>query len=387
MTPRIYDTDSHAHTFTAQVLTCTEVKSGYDIVLDQTAFFPGGGGQEADRGTLQNMEILALHETNQIVHHIIAQPLQPGTTVTGSLDYSLRFSNMQQHSGEHLISGLLHRAYGVDNVGFHMGSAEVTLDINGVLTPEQLLIIERQANDAVYQNLPISVTYPEPSELRELEYRSKKKLEGSVRIVSISDLDCCACCAPHVQRTGEIGLIKILSSQKYKGGTRISMLCGSRALTAMNVYQQNIQHIGNLLSTKPEGTSAGVQKLKDELTHQHEELIQCQRRMITLLADQTASGSEPCIVFESLSDINCAREYVNLLTERRDGPVALYIARGPEQYQYILGCRTLSIRALGQAMNEALHGRGGGSDSMIQGTVKATRDAIEQFWSTHSASF
>lgn len=379
MTIRIYDTDSHAQTFTGEVLSCTAENKGYDIVLDRTAFFPGGGGQEADRGTLAGEPLLAIYEKDQIVHHIISTPLEVGSMVQGCIDYELRFSNMQLHSGEHIVSGLLHSTYGVDNVGFHMGTDEVTLDINGIITMEQLLDIERRANEAIYQNLSVKVEYPSDSELASLDYRSKKELSGEVRIVTYEGLDCCACCAPHVQRTGEIGLIKILSAQKYKGGTRISMLSGSRALAIMNIYQENVGQIGAMLSTKPEATAAGVAKLREDMTSMHEQLVAVQRQLIRLKAESAASGSEPYVVFEELDDATCAREYVNLLVERREGPVVLYLPRG-NGYQYIMASRNDSVRALGQVMNKALNGRGGGSDAMVQGTVQAGRAEIEAYW-------
>lgn len=379
MTIRIYDTDSHAAEFAGVVLSCTPAAFGYDIILDRTAFFPGGGGQEADQGTLAGMSLISIYEEDQIVHHVVDKPLEVGATVHGAIDYERRFSNMQLHSGEHIVSGLLHSTYGVDNVGFHMGSTEVTLDINGILTMEQLLEIEKRANEAIYKNLPVTVTYPSAAELADLNYRSKKELSGEVRIVTYEGLDCCACCAPHVQRTGEIGLIKILSAQKYKGGTRISMLSGRRALEAVNVYQDHVTRIGAMLSTKPEGTYSGVCKMKEELAAMHEQLITVQRQLIRLKVETVEPGSEPLVVFEDLADPNCAREYVNLLVERREGPVVLYLARGTG-YQYIMATRSGSVRALGQQMNKALNGRGGGSDAMVQGTLQADREAIEAYW-------
>ena len=379
MTIRIYDTDSHAAEFAGVVLSCTPAACGYDIILDRTAFFPGGGGQEAEQGTLAGMSLISIYEEDQIVHHVVDKPLEVGATVHGAIDYERRFSNMQLHSGEHIVSGLLHSTYGVDNVGFHMGSAEVTLDINGVLTMEHLLEIEKRANEAIYKNLPVTVTYPSAAELADLNYRSKKELSGEVRIVTYEGLDCCACCAPHVQRTGEIGLIKILSAQKYKGGTRISMLSGRRALETVNVYQENVTQIGAMLSTKPEGTYSGVCKMKEELAAMHEQLITVQRQLIRLKAETVEPGAEPLVVFEDLADPNCAREYVNLLVERREGPVVLYLARGTG-YQYIMATRNGSVRALGQQMNKALNGRGGGTDAMVQGTLQADREAIEAYW-------
>ena len=385
MTPRIYDVNSHIITFEATVLSCSPARNGsFDVVLDRTAFFPGGGGQEADQGTLGGQTLLGLSENEGIVHHYTPVPLEAGEVVTGRVDWEHRFSDMQQHSGEHVLCAVLHNRYGVDNTGFHMGHNAVTMDVNGIFSAEQLAEAELEANAAVYRNLPISVSYPNEDELSGLSYRSKIEIEGATRIVRIGDeddvLDRCACCAPHVLKTGEIGLIKILFSEHYKGGTRIHILCGLRALNAVNLYQTQVRQIDQLLSALPEETFDAVRKLKDTDAEKKEGLIRMQRRMISLMADQTPSGSDPYVVFETFEDPTSAREFVNLLTARRDGIVALFYPRDEASFAYILATREGSVKPWVKDLNQTLQGRGGGSDAMAQGTVRAARSEIEAFF-------
>ena len=391
MTKRLYDTNSHLCHFQAHVLSCrpTDARdpvSGYAVILDQTAFFPGGGGQEADHGSLAGQCVLTCSEKKGIITHFVADPIPEDLDISGEIDWEFRFSNMQQHSGEHVLCAVLHNRFGVDNIGFHMGHAEVTLDVNGVFSPEELQEAEKEANAAVTRNLAFTVSYPDDETLAHLAYRSKIEITDAVRIVTIAGadpdqpLDRCACCAPHVPRSGEIGMIKILSSQHYKGGTRISILCGQRALEAANLYQKQVRLIDQLLSAVPENTFSAVQKLKEAELQKKEQLVQTQRRLIQVMAAQTPAGTEPWILFEDFEDPTSAREYVNLVTARRDGPVALFLPRETGAYQYILAIKSGSVKPLVQQLNAALQGRGGGSDAMAQGTVRASKAEIEAFF-------
>ena len=228
MTTRLFDADSHLRSFTACVLACTENDGKYEVELDATAFFPEGGGQCGDRGTLGGVNVLDTVERGGTILHICAGPLPAGSEVRGEVDAELRFSNMQTHSGEHIVSGIVHRLFGYDNVGFHLDGA-ATLDFSGELTAEDIARVELLANEAVWKNLPVTARYPSPDELAGLEYRSKLDLTENVRIVTIEGVDVCACCAPHVSRTGEIGLIKITDFMRHRGGVRLTMLAGRRA--------------------------------------------------------------------------------------------------------------------------------------------------------------
>ena len=382
MTERIYDYDSHVMTFSARVLSCTPKDDAFDIVLDRSAFFPGGGGQDADTGTLDGTPLLTIFEENEIIHHVSPTAMEPGRIVEGCLDREARLGNMQQHSGEHVLCAVLHNRYGVDNVGFHMGSKEMTLDVNGVFGAEELFAAEVEANRIVRDDRPITISYPTAAELETLEYRSKKELTGTVRIVTIEETDRCACCAPHVMHTGEIGLIKILRFERYKGGTRVYFLCGLKALAMMRMYQEQVHRIDTLLSAVPEDTLAAVEKALAQTNALKEQRVAAERRLIQVLADQAPTGSDPLVLFESFADEIMARTYVNLLTARRDGPVCLFISRNEEKtvFRYILAIREGSVRSLCKEMNAALSGRGGGSDAMAQGTANATESEILTFF-------
>ena len=230
MTEKLFYEDSHMITFSAVVQACEKVGDYYEAVLDRTAFFPEGGGQLADTGVLDGVPVLDAQERESLIYHLLEKPLEVGKTVEGKIDWEERFSKMQQHSGEHIVSGIVHALYGYDNVGFHMGADAITIDFNGPLTKEQLQDIEYRANQAVAWNLEVQVHYPTKEELANIKYRSKIEIEGQVRLVTVPGHDACACCAPHVKRTGEIGIIKLIGLQNYKGGVRVSMLCGFRAL-------------------------------------------------------------------------------------------------------------------------------------------------------------
>ena len=263
MEPLYYQTP-YVKEFDAIVTACRPAKHGFEVELSQTGFYPEGGGQPSDTGWIGEVHVTHVKEKHGVVVHETDAPLEVGSTVHAAIDWEQRFSNMQQHTGEHIISGLIHAAYGYDNVGFHMGHDEVTVDLNGPLNWEQLKEIEKKANAVVWANLPVQVTYPGEEELKTIDYRSKKELTGQVRIVEIPGADICACCGTHVDYTGEIGVIKVLSLMNYKGGVRFSMLCGDRALENFEAKTEQMQTISNLLSAKPEKAAEAVKLLQEK---------------------------------------------------------------------------------------------------------------------------
>ncbi len=385
-TRKLYDLDSHLQSFTAAVIRCEETAEGYGIVLDQTAFFPEGGGQPSDRGTLNDIPVFDVQELDGEILHMIGKPLSPGQTVHGKLDWDVRFSNMQQHSGEHIVSGLVHRLYGLDNVGFHMGSDAVTVDFNGLLTDAQLEEIESLANEAVVQNVSVTVAYPDAAELASMPYRSKKELTGAVRIVTVEGYDVCACCAPHVKKTGEIGLIKLMGSQRYKGGVRISMLCGFRALSDYRVKLNSVASISAMLSAKPDAVSDAVGKLQDENRQLHAAMTELQKRALAEKVFQLPAD-RPCIcLFVEALEQPLMRFLANLLMDKFPGICGVFSAVSPSQFHYILGSQTEDVRPLGKELENAFQGRGGGSSSMVQGSVQGSAQAIEKFFYAHSSA-
>ena len=225
-TAKLYYADGYVREFDACVVSCRPEGERYRVVLDRTAFFPEGGGQYGDVGCLDGVQVTDTKEKGGIIFHETDTALEEGKCVHGILDWEVRFDRMQQHSGEHIVSGIVHRRFGYENVGFHLGDDYCTMDFNGPITKEELKEIEWEANRAVFENLDVLVTYPSKDELAQMEYRSKIEIDGQVRIVTIPGYDVCACCAPHVKKTGEIGLIKLVNRMNYKGGERITMLCG-----------------------------------------------------------------------------------------------------------------------------------------------------------------
>ena len=386
MTEKLYDQDSHLQVFCAQVLDCRPTEQGqYHIILTQTAFFPEGGGQPADQGTLtppqgSAVQVLDVQEADQDILHITDGPLPIGTVVTGALDWPLRHQRMQCHSGEHILSGLAHRLYGCTNVGFHMGESSVILDFDRELTPQQLKNLETMANQVIAENRPISAEYPAPSTLKDLDYRSKLDLTEHVRIVTIPDCDVCACCAPHVKYTGEIGLIKLLDSMRHRGGIRLWMAAGQLALADYRIKQDNIAAISAALSVKQPEAALGVVRLKQELQDAKQTLNGVRKALAAEKAKSLPHTEGNLVLFEPDLDSQGLRTLVNAGMEKCGGICAAFLGSDTQGYRCVLGSRTVDLRAKAKEIHQTLGGKGGGQPTMIQGTVTATRaDIIAYF--------
>lgn len=371
-TQKLYEQDSHCSCFTAKVLSCQweEKKKLYGVVLDRTAFFPEGGGQYADPGILGGIQVEDVREREGRVVHYMKKPLEPGTQVEGAIDWRERFSRMQQHSGEHIVSGLVHQKFGYDNVGFHLGQELVTMDFNGVLTPDDLREIEYQANQAAVANIEVEVSYPTKEELEQLEYRSKKELAGQVRIVTIPGYDCCACCAPHVTRTGEIGMIRLIDAVRYKGGTRVSMVCGFRALDDFLVKEDNIREISRSLSAKPYETAQAVRHLQEELQGYREQLLCMQSEQMRRRLEEISPESRLELIFEKTLDKNIARRFVDEGMQRFHGICGIFLGSDETGYQYTLGSTSVDMKEFLKEFHQHFAGKGGGKSQMVQGTVR-----------------
>ena len=359
LTERLYYRDSHIFEFDAEA----ENAYGNALILDKTAFFPGGGGQNCDQGYINNIRVVKVFEKDGIIYHELER-FCPAGTVHCTVDKETRFRRMQNHSGEHIVSGLVNAQYGLDNVGFHMSDV-ITIDFNGELSLKELLEIEKTANEAVRANLNVTASFPE--NFWELEYRSKLELTENVRIVEIDGIDRCACCAPHVSRTGEIGIIKILSCERHRGGTRLTMLCGLDALDYINKLQENITEISSSLSVPREKTAEAVERLKEERDGLKYSLTGMEKRLVFGLADR---GN---CVFENLSEA-AQRELCNILMEKHG--IAGVFSGG----KYIIGSKTADLRLMAKEINQALKGRGGGKPGMIQGSYSATEEEIKEYF-------
>lgn len=378
MTEKLFYQDSHRSTFTAIVQEVRPSGNGYEIILDRTAFFPEGGGQSSDTGSLGGVSVSDVQEIDGKIIHYTDGPLVEGTEVEGCIDWTERFSKMQQHTGEHIVSGLIHKIYGYHNVGFHLGTDSVTLDFNGVVPKEKLHEIEQLANEAVAKNLPVQVLYPTDEELSKISYRSKIEIEGQVRIVVIDGYDVCACCAPHVKQTGEIGLIKLVGMQNYKGGVRISMLCGFRALEDYYQKEKNNREIAVMLSAKEYETAVEVERLQEELAMKKAKIAELERKFLEQKVETLDVSDEIVCLFEETDPV-MTRELVNLLLKKGAKMAAVFSGNEREGYRYVLGSRSLDVRKNGKLLNEAFHGRGGGKPEMVQGTVQGKREEIEAF--------
>ena len=383
-TIRLYDADAYQTEFEAAVLACEEVekKDGrvYQVWLDQTLFFPEEGGQSPDIGTIDGVEVLDVQIKNDVITHTLAAPLTVGATVKGVVDWKHRFYNMQQHSGEHIFSGIVHNRFGYDNVGFHLSDSIVTMDFNGVITPEEITEIEEKVNQAIIENIPVEVTYPSKDELKELDYRSKIEIEGQVRIVTIPGYDVCACCAPHVRRTGEIGSLKVMNVQSYKGGVRVSILCGFRALDAFRQKADIITELMAEFSTSQEAIIDNVKKLKGANQTMKNQLAAAKQELMEYKVSAIPEDSENAILFEADLETPVVRGVVNGLVEKFAGISAVFVGNDENGYQFIVGSKNKDCRQIASALREKLSARGGGSDKMIQGSVAATQLQIEELF-------
>ena len=385
-TVRLYDQDAYATKFEAEVLACEEVekkeKKVYQVWLDQTLFFPEEGGQSPDMGTIDGIKVLDVQIKDEVITHTLAAPLAVGTMVKGVVDWKHRFYNMQQHSGEHIFSGIVHNRFGYDNVGFHLSDSIVTMDFNGVITAEDIEKIETEVNQAIIENIPVEVSYPTKEELKVLEYRSKIEIEGQVRIVTIPGYDVCACCAPHVRRTGEIGMLKVMNVQSYKGGVRISILCGFRVLEAFRQKADIITELMAQFSTNQEALVENVTKLKNTNQTMKNQLASAKQELMEYKVAAIPEDSENAILFESDLETPVVRNVVNGLVEQFAGISAVFVGDDENGYQFIVGSKNKDCRAIAAALREKLSARGGGSDKMIQGSVAASQLQIEELLAT-----
>lgn len=380
MTDKLFYRDASLISFDAAVLSCTPEQDYYWLELDRTAFFPEEGGQYADTGTLNGEPVLDVQMKQDTIYHKVARALPPHTAVSAAVDWKNRFDNMQQHTGEHILSGLVHRRFGYDNVGFHLGRETVTLDFNGILTLEELRTIERQANEAVAANLEVLVSFPSPQALSGMDYRSKLELHDNVRIVEIPGFDICACCAPHVTRTGEIGLIKICGVMKHRGGVRVNMLCGMRALSDYNQKADSVSSISVQLSAKPENTAAAVARLKSENESLHSRLSKMQSLLLQYKIDALSYEQPHLLLFEADLDTASMRRAVNSLTKRCNGYCGIFSGNEAQGYQYIIGSSCLDCREAAKQLREAFGSKGGGSALMVQGSLTASETAIRKLF-------
>ena len=380
-TEKLYYSDAYLKDFDATVLSCEEGKGGYLVTLDRTAFYPEGGGQPADHGTLNGVCVTDVHEKNDVIIHTCAAALEVGSAVHGTLDWSRRFDHMQQHSGEHIVSGMLCETFHCDNVGFHMGADVVTIDYNADMTWEDVLAIEDRANRYLWENHRFVVTYPTAEELAALDYRSKKELSGQVRIASFPGADTCACCGTHVAESGEVGLVKFLSCQKFRSGVRLELVCGRRALELLSRNWEQNRAIGQALSVKGEKTFAAVQRLQTELADTKSRAAALEEDSFRRTAEEYAGRGDVLLIVPPLQG-DGVRRLCDAVSLTCGGRCAVFSGESGN-YKYAIIHTGHDIRQLVKDLNTALSGRGGGRDGFAQGSAQTTEEEIRTFFNNH----
>ena len=375
---KLYYADSHLKEFSATVTGCTEAKGGWAVTLDATAFYPTGGGQNCDLGTLGGVNVLDVKEQGEEIIHLCDAPLEIGSTVAGSIDWERRFDHMQQHSGEHLVMGQVYQKFGYHNVGFHMGTGIVTIDLDGPVTWDELMEIERKVNRIIWENRPVKTWYPSPEELPSVNYRSKKALPWPVRIVEFSGADVCACCGTHVKFTGEIGMVKFVSCIKFKEGVRIEMASGKRAMELFqNIFEQNRQ-VSQTFSAKILETGAAAKKFNELLNQEKYRATGLQRKMFAAIAAGYAEKAQ-AVHFEEGLNPGQVRELADAIAEKAETAI-VYSGTDETGYSICIISKSADTRELGKAVNAQLNGRGGGKPGAFQGSIRATKAQIEAFF-------
>ena len=379
MTRKLYYEDCHQAEFIARVISCERTDKGWQIQLDATAFYPEGGGQACDLGTIGNAAVLDVREQGESIFHLCDSALEVGAEVSCRLDYDRRFDLMQQHSGEHIISGIVHAKYGYHNVGFHMGPNMITIDFDGPIPAEDLPGIELAANEAIWQNLPLHIWYPNEEELPTVGYRSKRALPWPVRIVEVPGFDKCACCGTHVASTGEIGVIKLFSMIKFHEGVRIEMACGRRALAALNhAFDQNRQ-VSQAFSAKITETGEAARKMNDMLAAEKFRSTGLQKQLFRHTA-KNYINQQNVLHFEPGLEPALVRDLADTIADQVTGMAAVFSGTDGDGYNFCLMTRTGDLRAFGKTMTQTLGGRGGGKPIFQQGKVTATEAEIRAFF-------
>lgn len=384
MTEKLYDTDSYLYEFNCKVISLYSDKDYIYIETDRTAFFPEGGGQTSDKGTLNGINVENVQIINGKIVHFVknsdenAEKFLLGSILSGKIDEKKRFSDMQQHSGEHIFSGIVNSLYGYNNVGFHLGSEVVTLDFDGELNEDDICKVESLVNEAIWRNLEIKVTFPSDEELTKIKYRSKIEIDGQVRLVEIPGVDICACCAPHVKFTGEIGIVRVVNFERYKGGTRVSILCGERALYDLRHKLKQNRLVSNLTSAKQDETAAAVERLKNENEKHKYDIVGLTRELLSLKS-QSIAAEDRIIIFDSKLDGKLLQDFAISIMDKAGDFAACFCGENGA-YRYSIVSNRVNLQPLCKALNSQFSGRGGGKPEIVQGSITTgAQEALTEF--------
>lgn len=376
MTKKLYDENAYLKEFDAKVLSVFEDKGGYKVLLDATAFFPEEGGQSPDKGTLDGLEVTHVEIKEDEIYHYISKPLKEGQNVHGIIDFEHRFKNMQMHSAEHIFSGLVNSRFGYNNVGFHLSDNSATMDYDGKMTKEQALELELEANRVIVSDKRISAQYPGPEALALLEYRSKKALSGPVRIVTVEDVDVCACCAPHVSSTGQIGMFKIISIENYKSGVRINYLAGFRALADFESRIGSLNDISKILSAKAGEEVSKVSKLNEDYNKLKFDYVALKNSLIELNIKNHFTDKKDGIYICPSEDSQYMRFIMESLKKVYPQTCVVLCGSAEEGYRYLIESPTMDLSEISALLREKFQAKGGGRKESIQGTVNCDAESI-----------
>lgn len=378
ITEKLYDKDSHIKAFTAKVIDCRKKEDGYEVILDKTAFFPEGGGQYADTGKIGEADINDVQIINGEIIHYADRALNIGEKLCCEINWEQRFRRMQNHSGEHIVSGIVHKLYGYENVGFHLGD-DVTIDFDGELTREQLIDVEKRANEAIYKNAKFTCEYPDEETLKNLSYRSKLELTENVRIVTVEGYDVCACCAVHVYSASEIGIIKILDFTRHRGGIRVHLLCGKDALEDYETKYENLRSVATVLCAKQK-TAQAFERFSEEHSALKIELAALKRELAQLKTSALENTDECILIFEADTDMNDLRKLVLKGAEKTEKLCAGFSGNNNDGYRFAIASKSIDLREKSKEITSALNGRGGGSSELLQGSAEASKEEIEKYF-------
>lgn len=381
MTEKLYDYDAYKTEFTANVIECTKDGDKYIVVLDKTLFFPEEGGQSCDKGTINDIEVSHVKIKNDVIYHYISKEIPVGTVIDGKIDFSHRFSNMQMHSGEHIFTGLVHSEYGFNNVGFHLSDNSATMDYDGKLSAEELMELERKTNAVIFSNKNIKAYYPDKEELSKLQYRSKKEIDGAVRIVIVEDVDMCACCAPHVLKTGEIGIFKIVSYENYKGGIRVHYLCGYRALSHYDNRINELRKISNLLTCKEFTEADAVNKMYEENRNIKYDIVSLKNEIIEKKIRESVSDCDKCALYiGDIAEVSSIKYSMEILHSICDGVCAVFCGDSDNGYRYLVEHIGGDLTELNLKLKNEFNAKGGGRKESLQGSVLISPEDIRSLF-------